>query len=87
MTDAGHAITGAYSAGRRVDALHLDAPARPGRTRILYPSHHKQDDEHDQNDADYADTAMAVAVAVSAEAAAESPEQEDDKQDDQNKSN
>jgi hypothetical protein len=30
MTDAGHAITGVYSAGRRVDALHLDAPARPG---------------------------------------------------------
>jgi hypothetical protein len=30
MTAAGHAITGVYSAGRRVDALHLDAPARPG---------------------------------------------------------
>jgi hypothetical protein len=66
-------------ARRRVDALHPDAPARPGRKRNLNPSHQEQDDEYDENDADYADTAVTVAVAVAAEAAAESPEQEDDK--------
>jgi hypothetical protein len=50
-----------------------------GRKRNLNPTHKEQDNEYDQNDPDYADTAMTITVAVAAEAAAKSPEQEDHK--------
>jgi hypothetical protein len=51
--------------------------------RLLEPPHEKQDDEHDQDDAEDANAAVAIAVAIAAEPAAESTDQEDDEDDDE----
>jgi hypothetical protein len=47
------------------------------------PTHEKQHNEDDQNDADDADPAMSEAIAITAEATAEATKQEDDKNDDE----
>jgi hypothetical protein len=46
------------------------------------PTHEKQHDEDDHDNADKTDAAVTVAVAVAAEAAAESTKQENDEDDD-----
>ena len=52
----------------------------------LDPSHEKQDDKHDQDDADDPDAAMAITVAVPAEAATEPADEYEDEYDDEDKS-
>jgi hypothetical protein len=47
------------------------------------PTHEKQYDEDDQNDADDTNAAVPVAIAVAAEAATEATKQEDDEEDDE----
>jgi hypothetical protein len=51
------------------------------------PTHEKQYDEDDQNDADDTDAAVTEAVAVAAEATTEATKQEDDENDDEYESN
>src|ERR1700731_1253701 len=50
------------------------------------PPHEKQDDEHNQDDADDTNAAVAIAIAVAAEAATEPTEQEYDEDDDEDES-
>jgi len=67
-----------------------DFPASQGsQTRggsRLNPTHEKQYDEDDQNDADDTDAPVSVAISVAAEAAAKPTEQEDNQDDDEHKS-
>jgi hypothetical protein len=49
------------------------------------PAHQKQNDQDDQNDTNYTDTAVAKAVPVSAEATAKATQQENDENNDKYK--
>jgi hypothetical protein len=53
-------------------------------TRLLDSSHQKQHDDDDENHAEDAHSAMAVAIPVTAETPAKSADEKEDKQDDQN---
>ena len=53
---------------------------------LLNPSHEKQNDKYDQDDADESDATMTIPVPIAAEAATESTEQEDYENDNEDES-